>query len=159
MKTIEERLQILEDEAEIRSIVARFADACVLEDYEAVKLLWAHDGVWSIHEPFNINAKGIEKIDELGKELRSGKIFFGQFVHSGVIKLDGDKAKARWIMGETAQGQAEGQYYNNYAIYQDTMEKIDGKWFFKTRDYHYLWLDTEAFNGKGFTLPQLDNVL
>lgn len=83
--------------------------------------------------------------------LRKDREFFVQFAHSGVIKLNGDKATARWIMHEAAKGPGEN-YYNNYAIYIDSMQKIEGTWKFVQRDYHYMWLDLEAFSGKVFAL-------
>jgi len=39
MKSIEQRLQELEDESAIRSLVARFSDAATTTDYEAFKSL------------------------------------------------------------------------------------------------------------------------
>ena len=81
-----------------------------------------------------------------------GKAFFVQFVHSGIIKVDGNKASARWIMQEAAEGPAEF-YYDNYAVYMDTLEKHGDQWFFASRDYHYMWLNTHPFPGDVFDLP------
>jgi hypothetical protein len=152
MKSIEQRLQDLEDEAAIHSLVARFADACIVADYEEFKTLWATNGKWTIHEPFLASSEGIQKIDEMLRGLRKGREFFVQFVHSGVIKLKGDKATARWVMHEVSKGPGD-VYYNNYAIYIDSLQKSEGKWQFVKRDYHYMWLDTGAFPGAVFALP------
>jgi hypothetical protein len=32
------------------------------------------------------------------------------------------------------------------------LEKVDGKWLFKTRTYPYLYLDTDPFTGKAVAL-------
>lgn len=152
MKSIEQRLQDLEDEAAIRSLAARFADACVMKNYEEFKNLWVAFGKWTIHEPFPASSEGIQQIDEMLHYLRKEKDFFVQFVHSGIVKINGGKATARWIMHEVAEG-PKGVYYNNYAIYIDSMQKTDGLWQFVQRDYHYIWVDTAPFPGNIFALP------
>ena len=38
--TKKKRLKDLEDESAIRTVVARFADACILSDVEEFKTLW-----------------------------------------------------------------------------------------------------------------------
>jgi hypothetical protein len=154
MKTIEQRLQALEDEAAIRTLAARFADASILADYDEFTSLWAAGGIWTIHEPFFASAAGIEKIDAMVRGLRKGRGFFVQFVHSGVIKLDGDKATARWVMREASEGPGDA-YYNNYAVYEDSLVRSAEGWQFASRDYHYMWLDTSAFPGNVFALPVL----
>jgi hypothetical protein len=157
MKSIEQRLQDLEDEASIRLLAARFSDACIVADYEAFKTLWSRAGKWTIHEPFLASAEGIQKIDEMLRSLRKGREFFVQFVHSGVISLNRDTATARWVMHEVSKGPGN-VYYNNYAIYIDSMQKTEGQWQFVQRDYHYMWLDTEAFPGNDFSLPVLSGI-
>ena len=152
MKSIEIRLQELEDEAAIRTLVARFADASVSADFDEFISLWSVDGKWTIHEPFFLTAEGIQNIDEMVRTLRTGRDFFVQFAHSGVIVLDGEKATARWIMQEASTGPGE-HYYNNYAVYLDSLVKSDGRWQFASRDYHYMWLDSGPFPGDVFALP------
>ena len=34
----------------------------------------------------------------------------------------------------------------------DELEKVEGKWLFKIRNYLYLYLDTDPFTGKGIHL-------
>ena len=152
MKSIEERLLKMEEEAAIRNLAARFADACMVADFETFKILWAPGGQWTIHEPFLMTAEGIESIDNMVRTLRKGRGFFVQFVHSGVISINGDTATVRWIMQEASKGPEE-HYYHNYAVYMDNIVKTDGEWRFLSRDYHYMWLNTEAFPGNVFALP------
>ena len=89
-------------------------------------------------------------------KLRDGKDFFVQFVHSGLVKLDGDTASARWLVREVGLGPAKSgagkSYYNNFGFLIDELEKTDGKWLFKTRTYPYLYLDTDPFTGKAVAL-------
>lgn len=157
MKSVEQRLQELEDDSAIRSLVSRFADAAMTAHYEEFGDLWTENGRWTIHEPFFLSSEGVSKINEMLVTLRTGKTFFVQFVHSGVIKLDGDRASARWIMRETSEGPGT-LFYNNYAIYVDSLVRLDGQWKFASRDYHYMWIDTGAFPGDVFDLPPLPKI-
>jgi hypothetical protein len=40
-----------------------------------------------------------------------------------------------------------------FSQYEDVMEKQGGKWYFARRDYKYMFLDSEPFNGKVFHAP------
>lgn len=151
--SIENRLKSIEDETAIRALVARFADACVTADYKAFERLWSEHGRWTIHEPYLLSSKGVDDIVEMMANLRKGRDFFVQFAHSGIITLDGDKASARWLMHEASKGPADA-YYNNYGLYIDSLQKSDGQWQFVQRDYHYIWIDTQAFAGTAFALPE-----
>jgi ketosteroid isomerase-like protein len=93
MLTIEQRLQHLEDEAAIRDLAARFADAATRADYETIRSLFTPDAVFTIGEPFAVTCKGIDQIVAHIRKLRDGKDFFVEFVHSGLIQLDGNTAQ------------------------------------------------------------------
>jgi hypothetical protein len=53
MGKAKKRLEVLEDEAAIHALVARFADASVTADYDEFAGLWSPKGKWTIHEPFS----------------------------------------------------------------------------------------------------------
>ena len=156
MPTIEQRLQRLEDEAEIRDLAARFADAATRADHKTLRSLFKPDAVFMIGEPANVTLKGVDAIDAHIQKLRDNKDFFVQFVHSGIIQLNGNTASARWLMREVGLGDAKNgprkSYYNNFGLFLDELEKVEGKWLFKTRNYPYLYLDTDPFTGKGIAL-------
>ena len=107
MLTIEQRLQRLEDEATIRDLAARFADAATRADYETIRSLFTPDAVFTIGEPFAVTCKGIDEIVALIHKLRDGKDFFVEFVHSGLLQLDGNTASARWLLREVGLGPAK----------------------------------------------------
>ena len=152
MKTTEERLMSLEDEQAIRNLAAKFADATTIADHKEFKTLWKPDGVFTINQPANTTKTGIEAISALIMDLRDSKDFFVQFVHSGIIEIDGDTATARFIIHEVGQGPGE-KYYSNYGVFNDKMEKINDKWVYTSRVYDYMWIDTGAFAGKPVKLP------
>jgi len=151
MLTIEQRLRHLEDEAAIRNLAARFADAATRADYETIRSLFTPDAIFTIGEPFAVTCTGIDEIVALIHKLRDGKDFFVEFIHSGLIQLDGNAASARWLLREVGLGPAKS-YYNNFGFFIDELEKFDGKWLFKTRTYSYLYLDTDPFAGKGIPM-------
>ena len=147
MPTIEQRLQHLEDESAIRELAARFADATTRADYDTLRSIFKPDAVFRIGEPNAVTCNGVDAIVEFVGKLRNGKDFFVQFVHSGLIQIHGNTASARWQIREVALVSGK-TYYNNFGFFNDEMEKVEGTWFFTSRTYQYLYLDTDPFTGK-----------
>ncbi len=151
MATLEGRIQKLEDEAAIRDLAATFADAATRNDKTLLASVWKKDGVFTIESPLKNVCNGVDEIIALISKLRDDKEFFVQFVHSGVIEVKGDHATARWIMREVGKGGEK--YYHNYGVCSDAMEKVDGKWLFSERAWHFAYLDFSPFTGTGYALP------
>lgn len=136
-------------ELAIRNLVSEFALITFTPDFENVfRSLWAPDGYWTLTEPFPNEAQGIDELVDLAITLGSGWEFFVQFVHSGVVKVDGDHATGTWILQEVARG--GDRYYDNYALYEDVYVQLDGKWVFSERHYNYIFLDESPFPGESF---------
>lgn len=158
MLTAEQRLQRLEDEAAIRDLAARFADAGTRNDIETLRSLFTPEAVFIIGGPVPATCHGVDEIAALIHKLEDNKEFFVQFIHSGLIQIDGHRASARWLVREVAMGAGENgagkSYYNNFGFFNDELEKIDGKWFFRKRTYTYMYLDTDPFSGKAFPLKE-----
>ncbi len=151
MPTLEERMQKLEDKAAIRDLAAAFADAATRHNMDEMSAIWMKDGVFTIGAPLKNVAKGVEAIVAFIDKLRSDKEFFVQFVHSGSIKLDGDTATAQWLIEEAAKGGEK--FYHNYCVVSDRMQKVDDKWLFAERYFHFAYLDFSPFTGNGHVLP------
>jgi hypothetical protein len=132
MLTIEERLQHLEDEAAIRDLAARFADAATRGDHVTIRSLFMPDGIFTIGEPFAVTSRGVDEIGALIHMLRDGKDFFVQFVHSGLIQLDGNMASARWLLREVGLGPAKSGHGKSEGKGECESERITGAW----RDSH-----------------------
>lgn len=152
MSSLEDRIQRLEDEKAVRDLVARFADSETRGDQDDVRKMWHPDGVLTINEPFTRTGKGVDAIREFLSYLRGSKDFFVQFIHTGVVAIDGDRASARWLVREVAKGGET--FYHNYGFFTDTLEKHDGQWLFRERSYHYIYLDLKPFAGDAVKLPQ-----
>lgn len=151
MSSSTEQIQRIHDEMSIRDLVARFANACSPPNYDAFARLWLpgeeNSPSWSLSAPYATSVSGIDGIVALLQRLLGTRDFFVQFAHSGVVEIDGASATGRWIMHEVAKGPGK-TYYNNYAIYDDEYTKLDGKWYFQSRSYTYMFLDSTPFGGE-----------
>ena len=95
----------LADELEIRSLVARYADAVNTRDEAAWAATWAADGVWEL---MGRAFEGRDAVVATWRGAMSTFEFVFQQVHSGFVELDGDAATGRWAMtelGRTAAGE------------------------------------------------------
>ena len=102
------RLDRLLDEAAIRDVIARFADAATRSDYAMFATVWAPDGEFIIGEaPHSQRAAGVDDNVALLRKLRTGKDFFVQFALPGVIQIDDDQATTRTFVHESARGPGE----------------------------------------------------
>ena len=130
--TVEQRLQRLEDENEIRTLLldyGRFLDG---RDFKAYAALFARDGEWvggfgSVTGPANIQAF-MEKNMGTGPNRRNDYHLLTNFV----ITVTGDMATAwsRWtfvVPGQTGAAIAQAGRYD------DTLVRENGHWRFKKR--------------------------
>lgn len=147
-----DQLQRFMDEASIRNVIARFADAATRGDLEAFRTVWADDGEFKIGEaPHGQHAVGAEEAVALLGKLLTGLTYFVQFAVPGVIEIEGDEATTRTLVHESALGAGE-HYYRNHCIAFDRLRRSGDDWVFTSRSFQYLWLDTGPFAGNGFPL-------
>lgn len=144
-----------QDDCAIRNLVARFADVCTVDDADGFRALWAPDGVWEVSDPFPARAAGVDNIVALYGQLRSPHTTFVQMPHSGVIHVEGDGARARWVMQEVGRNPDTGLNYNNYGLYLDTLIRTADGWRFARRSYQYMWVDvTTPIPGQSIRVPE-----
>jgi len=142
------------DDAAIRDLTARFADAINRRDRDAFATLWWSEGIWELTEPYGMVASGLPDVLSMYDRLMDGWEFFAQLVHSGVIDIEGVRARSRWTMREVARGgENRSRSYDNLAIYDDTLEQRGGVWRFAKRRYCYIWVDDTSIPGRSFPLP------
>ena len=148
MRTLEERLEAIEDELSIRNLVARYSDAVNQRDLVAFRQLWTSDAVWEIGAPLQASAHGVDEIVALLRRLLQAEKYFMQMTHSGVIEVNGDRATARFV--ERERGRGESTYYDSLAVYEDVLVREAEGWRFAKRYYQYRFLDQSPFGGEAF---------
>ena len=129
MRTLEERLQAVEDELSIRNLVARYTDAVNQRDLNAFRELWTDDAVWEIGPPLQSRAEGVDEIVASLSRLLQAEKYFMQMTHSGVIEIKGDQATARFV--ERERGRSESTFYDRLGIYEDVFVREAESWRFR----------------------------
>lgn len=153
---LEQTIERLAIDAEIRDLAARFSDAVNRRDFDAFGDLFADDGIWEIGEPFARRAAGRQNVVTMFRNLLELWDFFFQATHTGVIDIapDHQTATARWEMREIARTPDGSQSYDNVAVYYDQRARTqDGSWRFAERRYYYIWLCSADLVGRSIPRP------
>lgn len=150
MKTLEERLVLLEDENQIRALSQKFADAANRIDVELFKSLWTTHGEWTIGPPINQHFVGIDQISAAFSGLLASWEFFVQLPAGGNIQIGEETATAHFYVNEIARSKAGVSNYN-LSQYEDQLQKENGVWRFVKRNYKVIYLDESPLQGTSFT--------
>lgn len=149
IKSLEARLRSIEDDVEIRNLAAKFTDCVNERNSDAFAQLWASQGpVWEIGPPLGSRAEGVEDIVAMLRRLLGIQRYFMQMTHSGVVTVDRDRATARFVVRE--HGRGDTSYYDNLAVYEDSLVRESDGWRFAKRHYRYRFLDQDPFTGEAF---------
>lgn len=158
MSDMQTSLNRLLDEAAIRKVTARFAEAAIRADYANFRSVWAENADWTIGTPPKAQAKGLDDIVALFRRLRGEKDFFVQYAIQGPIDIDGDTATTSCVCYEAARG-GTTVHYRTHCIAIDHLKRAGDGWVFTSRTFQYLWLDTSPFTGDSFSLPAIDSAI
>ena len=134
-RTVEQRLQRLEDIEEIRSLLIDYGRELDKRDFAAYGRLFASDGMWKGGMGSATSPTGIAKMVEEGFGRMSPKQYenSNHVMTSLDIEVDGDTATAwsRWlwvVVGDDGRPQTERGGH-----YEDELVRENGHWRFKTR--------------------------
>lgn len=127
-------------EAEIRNLGFAFCDAVNRGDVETFSALWAPEGEWKIDPPMGVSAEGGQALAALFTRLVGAWRFFHQITNQGPLFVEGDAAHARVYMHEIGIFQNE-RTHRNWGEYTDLYRRVDGRWLFARRHYHFLYVD------------------
>lgn len=123
-------LQAVADELAIRKLGATYADACNRLAPEDVAATFAPDGTMGLAGgPVVPGPKMVKNY----RNVLGGCAFLFQTLHSGLVVLDGDKAKARWWLTEIVQRHGEDDWKMNLGLYDDALVRLEVGWRFQSR--------------------------
>jgi len=128
-------MNALADELEIRSLVARYADAVNTSDEAAWGATWSSDGVWEL---MGHSFAGRDVVVTTWRGAMATFEFVFQEVHSGFIELDGDSAIGRWAMTEIGRTSA-GDPMLMLARYEDDYVRAAEGWRFARRSLQVVY--------------------
>jgi uncharacterized protein (TIGR02246 family) len=137
-------LRRLEDEAAVRDLGHRFADACNRRDVAAFRELWHPDCLWVIDHPVNVRAEGVEAVVTTLESLASLWDWFVQLPHAPLVSVDGERAVSSWTVSEHAAHAEPPRRYDNHARYDDQLVRTEGVWRYRSRHYTYYWIDQDG---------------
>jgi ketosteroid isomerase-like protein len=121
-----------DDDLAIRNLAAAYTDAVNRRDGLAMAAVYAEDGVLeNLGGGFTL--AGIEKLRRAFSRLVDrDRDYLFQMTHSGLVEIDGDRAKARWWFSELKKP-AGGPYEYVQGVYQDQLTRTPAGWRFSRR--------------------------
>lgn len=129
-KSIEERLQILEDIEAIKQLQYRYKNAFMQGQFDIVLDCFAESATIDIKPDGTAVGTGMEEIKRQFGNM--AKVHVGSetdIVYHPVISVNGDKAKGTWLVTDTMHI-IDTPPQSIYGIYTAEYIKIDGEWKF-----------------------------
>jgi hypothetical protein len=145
--SLQKELDNQKDRQQIVDLAYRFSDAVMRSDSVAFSGVWDDDAVWIIKQPLYSKLVGRENIIKEFLPRMKALDYFINLPANYIINIDGDKASAMFYILEAGQFTAGKRGYYNYAVYKDTLIKKNNAWYFKSRDYHFIYLDNSPMKG------------
>ena len=134
--TLHERVRILEDREAIRDLKVQYAHALDSYDIEAFLDLFDEDAIWQGNDNTYQGKEALRKIVSDSFDIMP---FYVHMYVSPIINiLSETEAKGTWYMFEPETLVVNGEEKAVWvcARYDETYEKIDGTWKFKTVTVH-----------------------
>ena len=132
------------DEAEIRDVVHRYADAASRRDPAGVARVFTTDGEW-LAEGLGQH-QGPDAVLTFFTSMLDGWNAFIQGLLSGVIVFDAtdaDRAAGRWFVQETGQ-RTKGNNLIVTGVYHDEYRRDGGVWRIRRRRYDPLLMNSDG---------------
>lgn len=129
-------LNAITDELEIRSLVARYADAVNRRDEGLWSCTWAENGAWALA---GTTVQGRASVVEFWRDAMASFEVAIQLVYQGNINIDGNKASGVWYLTETLQPKGADADRTTIGRYDDKYVKENGAWLFASRTYRVLY--------------------
>ena len=120
----------LEAELAIRQLAASYTDAVNRGSAEDAAEIWIPDGVLVF---FGREIAGRDTLLKAYRQTFSSFRTLFQMTHSGLVVVDGDKARARWWLSEVNKPLDADGYRMFFGLYQDEMVRTESGWRFARR--------------------------
>ena len=137
-KTVEERIQTLEDMESIKKLKASYCywvDAGIAGDASQMDELIAHftdDEPWADFGPFGVH-KGKEAVAAFFREVVAGTLSYSaHMVSNPIIEVDGSKGKGRWYVDVPCTLRGAERPLWLQAQYEEEYVKEGGEWKWKS---------------------------
>ena len=150
MSIDEKEFRRVADELAIRDLVSRYCDAVIRSDANDWGNTWAEDASWEVMG--NV-AKGREQIVATWKSLMSMFTFVAQFPHHGVLQIEGDRGKGRWMVTEHGRTEKGDNSTLTMGMYADEYVRVDGRWYFASRKFNLMHAGPPDLSGPLSPLP------
>jgi ketosteroid isomerase-like protein len=128
-RSLEERLQVLEDVEAIKKLKARYTLAVDARDAEGVVSLFTADGVWD-GGSFG-RYEGKDAVRSFFRSVPERLSFFVHYVSNPLIEIDGDRATGSWYLLEPCTFAEGNQPVWGSARYEERYRRVGGEWKFE----------------------------
>ncbi len=125
----------IEDELQLRALMARYTDAVMRRDAPAWAATWAEDATWDL---LGNPVTGRDNILGLWQTMMQGFEFAALMPSSCLFEVDGDTASGHWYLHEYTRT-VEGETTTILSRYLDTYVRQDGQWLYQTREYNFIY--------------------
>jgi ketosteroid isomerase-like protein len=122
----------LADELAIRSLTAAYTDAINRGDADEAMRAYASEAVFTMMDRPAVNGRA--QITDVLRATVARYQLIVQLVHSGVVQLDGDRARARWQVTEL-QVPHDGPRRLVVGRYEDEHVRLPDGWRFSARTF------------------------
>jgi uncharacterized protein (TIGR02246 family) len=131
----------VEDRLAIRELVDSYGDAVARHDAEAWGSNWAEDSVWTLNLPELPRVEGRSNIVALWRKAMAEYEYVLMSAKPGEIKVSGNQATGRFWTSEITRLKT-GEEQRIAGRYEDEYVKRSGRWYFKSRNYKMLHLQS-----------------
>ncbi|MEL7156452.1 MAG: nuclear transport factor 2 family protein [Actinomycetota bacterium] len=131
-RSLEDRLQRLEDIEEIRQLKARYCDRCDDGyDPDGIAELFTADGVWDGGRTFG-RREGRDAIRKHFEGASERVAIARHQVMNPIIDVDGDTATGQWLLFQPCTDASIDGAVWLAATYHDTYRRVAGAWYFSS---------------------------
>jgi hypothetical protein len=123
----------MSDHIAIQTVISSYSNAVTRRDWAAITATFAPDATWEAvggPQPMKLSSAEVGPGIKAAIAQTSSLI---QLITPSVIEIEGDRATAHCNIHEFGEMLDRKHHFEASGLYDDTLEKTNGKWRFKTR--------------------------